>query len=412
MKVTYFLGEFPVKTETFVINQIAGLISQGADVSIISISKGDMDCDHPALIKYNLLSRCRFLLSEERSDSQSKRNIRRLKDIFRTYKFFRIFKAMFSFRKLGKYGRSLKFLAAASGIDKPISSDVFVCHFGFIGVFAHRLRQLGVIRGKIATVFHGYDMSQADLLARHKQDYISLFEQTEAMLPISEHWKDKLIDLGCAEEKIFVNRMGINLDDFVSREFGRKLNVPIKIVSVARFVEKKGIEYALKSMHVLKNRGVDFVYKIIGDGPLKENYELLINKYGLNDEVHLLGYIPQEGVKKLLDDSDLFLLPSVTASCGDKEGIPVSLMEAMAVGLITVSTNHSGIPELIDDGVDGFLANERDSEALADILCEINGNKFDLEELRRKSLLKISTKFNQKSLYEELFLISKNIYEN
>jgi colanic acid/amylovoran biosynthesis glycosyltransferase len=109
-------------------------------------------------------------------------------------------------------------------------------------------------------------------------------------------------------------------------------------------------------------------YRIVGDGPLKSELQDLIDSLNVEDKIKLLGWKRQEEIVNLTEWADIFLAPSVTSEDGDQEGIPVVLMEAMAQGLPILSTLHSGIPELIQDGVSGFLVSERDVEALTDKL--------------------------------------------
>jgi glycosyltransferase involved in cell wall biosynthesis len=106
----------------------------------------------------------------------------------------------------------------------------------------------------------------------------------------------------------------------------------------------------------------------VGDGPQKALVERLVEQYGLQEMVELPGAVFQEHLKPYLERADVFVLPCITASNGDMDGIPVSLMEAMAMEIATVSTYVSGIPELIKDGESGLLVKEKDPEALADAL--------------------------------------------
>ncbi|CAM6610494.1 hypothetical protein ESCOCK405M_22805 [Escherichia coli] len=147
--------------------------------------------------------------------------------------------------------------------------------------------------------------------------------------------------------------MGVNMDRFSLRP----LKAPdgcLQILSVARLTEKKGLHVAIEACRQLKERGVNFRYRILGIGPWERRLRTLIEQYQLEDHVEMPGFKPSHEVKMLLDEADVFLLPSVTGADGDMEGIPVALMEAMAVGIPVLSTVHSGIPELIDSGHSGW----------------------------------------------------------
>jgi colanic acid/amylovoran biosynthesis glycosyltransferase len=129
-------------------------------------------------------------------------------------------------------------------------------------------------------------------------------------------------------------------------------------------VEKKGIEYALRAVRQLDDEGMDISYEIVGDGPLKQTLESQVEKLGLRGRVQLVGAQSHAEVQQVLDRAQVLLVPSVTARDGDQEGIPNVLREGMAVGVPVIGTNHSGIPELIEDGVSGYLVPERDPAAI------------------------------------------------
>ena len=159
--------------------------------------------------------------------------------------------------------------------------------------------------------------------------------------------------------------MGIDCNKFVFNLDETSVDRRFKIVSIARLVEKKGIEYGIRAVAKLLKSKSNITYTVVGDGPLREDLENLINELNLGEHVKLVGWKHQEEVVDILKDSDMMLAPSITSKNGDREGIPVVLMEAMAMGLIIISTLHSGIPELVKDGITGFLAPEKDVDSLA-----------------------------------------------
>lgn len=122
----------------------------------------------------------------------------------------------------------------------------------------------------------------------------------------------------------------------------------------------------------------------------------------MDDCVTMPGFKPQEEIRQALNQADIFLLPSKTAADGDMEGIPVALMEAMAVGLPVVSTFHSGIPELIENDVSGWLVKEDDAEALAETLLKLSEGAVDVAPVVAAARQKVETEFNQHIAYREL----------
>jgi colanic acid/amylovoran biosynthesis glycosyltransferase len=176
--------------------------------------------------------------------------------------------------------------------------------------------------------------------------------------------------------------MGISLSKFPlwPRRVAHE-DATVRLLTVARLVEKKGVEYAIRAVAALRestDRRVE--YRILGDGPLRARLEGLVRELGVGDTVKLVGESDQAGVRTAMRRSDVFVAPSVVAEDGDMEGVPVSIMEAMACGLPVVSTLHSGIPELVRDRITGYLVPERDAAALAQALVRL----VDEPRLRRK----------------------------
>ncbi|MEL0633130.1 glycosyltransferase [Pseudoalteromonas carrageenovora] len=409
MKITFFLNQFPEPSETFVINQIIGLIKLGNEVNIIATRKGNIEQCHQSVIDYSLIEKTTYLTNE--CSKNSTFNIR-AKRILNTIKPLNIKNKLnaLNMARFGIHSQSLLLPSIVTRNSSVYEADIFVAHFGTAGVVANKLRELNLLKGKLVTIFHGSDISVKSILEVFKADYKKLFITGELMVPISELWKSRLQELGCAENKIQVNRMGIDSKQFKSRSFDKPLSKKLKIITVARFTEKKGLTYALDAMAILQNQGVEFEYNIIGGGELKSDIEEQIAKLALKN-VKLLGFQPQNKVSELLNNSDVFLLPSITARSGDMEGIPVSLMEAMAMGLIAVSTYHSGIPELITDSKSGFLVPERSAENIAEVLLKIVNTEINVEEIRKEAKARIDASFEQTKLYKEFIGILDKVNE-
>jgi colanic acid/amylovoran biosynthesis glycosyltransferase len=136
-------------------------------------------------------------------------------------------------------------------------------------------------------------------------------------------------------------------------------------------VEKKGIEFAIRAIAAVARTGRRLRYDVIGDGPLRSRLQRIVAELGITDIVIIHGSKKKSEVIAMLDCAHVLLAPSVTAEDGDREGIPVAIMEAMAAGLPVISTRHSGIPELVRDGVSGYLVEERDVESLASKIADI-----------------------------------------
>lgn len=358
--VTFFVGGFPVLSETFVLNQVAAMVESGFDVKIIAISNQISGRNHPWVSKYNLLDK---LVTAYSGISKLRKlmsfTLAVINDLC-SFKWSR-----FSWIRLsGVQGYMLG--RCFNNVEGPV-----ICHFGPIGALLSKLKHQKIVKDiDVITIFHGYDMSVYSELEREMLNYERLFLQGSLMLPISDYWAEKLIKLGCDSKKIKTHHMGVDLNDFqyLSRYEVEKYNENIRLICVCRFVEKKGLFVLLKAISHLPS---NFVLTLVGTGPLKEEVLNQIEALNISERVIFEGAMASDQVVKKLEESDAFVLPSLTASNGDMEGIPVALMEAMASGLLVFSSYHSGIPELIDNGNSGFLVEEGDDLGLAETINNV-----------------------------------------
>ncbi len=145
----------------------------------------------------------------------------------------------------------------------------------------------------------------------------------------------------------------------------------MRVLTIGRFVEKKGIEYGMRAIADLVARQIPVTYTVVGDGPLAPQFIALARELKIGHYIDFCGWQAQDDVARLLREHDVLLAPSVTDAKGDQEGIPVTIMEAMASGLPVVTSIHSGIPELVEHDVSGLLANERDVDGLSAALAAL-----------------------------------------
>jgi len=253
--------------------------------------------------------------------------------------------------------------------DKP---NLVHAHFGPSGYSFLSLNRLFAI--PLITTFYGSDMT---MLPRHdirwKVRYRKLFQQGDRFLVEGPHMRKCLAELGCPEEKITVQRLGVDLArvEFVPRLPGE--DGKIRVLVAGSFREKKGIPYAIHAFKQVREKHNNLHLTIIGDSASasreeKEKQKILgaIDKYRLNDCVTMMGYQPHSVFLRELYKHHIFLSPSVHASDGDTEGgAPVSIIEASASGMPILSTNHCDIPEVVVDRESGYLVPERNIDALA-----------------------------------------------
>jgi len=400
LKIAFFVARFPVMSETFILNQITGLIDRGHDVDIFAGLPGDTGQVHREVISYSLLERTQYLLDVPRSPAQ------RYLTVLATLavRLFTSPKACMRALLWGGRGQakySLNLFYAMKRFLPAQTYDVIHCHFGPQGLRAQMLRDIGVLKGPLVTVFHGSDITEY-VQQRSESVYSDLFDKGDLFLPISENWKRRATELGCPSEKLRVHHMGIDVGKFAYKARSLGGDGRVRIVTVARLVEKKGVEYGIRAVARLCRQGHKIRYAILGDGPLRTSLERLLEEMQVGDAVELLGWKIQDEVRALLDESHILLAPSVTSSRGDQEGIPVVLMEALAMGLPVVSTFHSGIPELVQDGISGHLVPERDVDALSEKLAHLIEHPEVWPEMGSKGRAFVEQEFDIDKLNEQL----------
>ena len=194
---------------------------------------------------------------------------------------------------------------------------------------------------------------------------------------ISEYNRSYLIDhFGeWVYRKTHVIHCGINLINYAKDLRIKKYNSNYNLISIGSLQPYKGFKYLIEACVILKRRGITFCCKIIGGGKEYKKIKKMIDKYKLTDDVLLLGPQPQDIVASYLSEADCYIQSSVITSSGKMEGIPVSIMEALASGLPVVSSSLSGIPELIIDGETGYLVPPADAIALANAIMNAYQNK-------------------------------------
>jgi colanic acid/amylovoran biosynthesis glycosyltransferase len=372
--VAIVVDQFPTMSETFIIDQIDALSGRGLHLRIIAGFRSKTGLVHEK--GRELASRATYIEDRLPLPKWLPRPLRR-----------RICPASWT---LKAYREELR------------SAAVVLCHFGPVGGQAARALAQDP-RPRLWTVFHGYDLSSY-VRRFGTAVYAGLFARGDKFFAVSRQWMDRLTQLGCPPERIALMRMGVDVDaiPFVQRTIERRRK--LRLLSVCRLVEKKGIDTALRALADLRRSRpeLEFCYQVIGDGPLRKQLERLRDELGLADSVVFAGGQPASVVRSQLTEADIFMLPSLTASDGDMEGIPVSLMEAMAAGVPVLSTFHSGIPELVEHQISGLLAAERDYLAFARNICILVDDPAHRSAMTAAARRKIENEFNQSKLWDEL----------
>ena len=251
-----------------------------------------------------------------------------------------------------------------------IRPDVLHSHFGHVGWL-----NLGALAGtptRHVVTFYGQDLSRLPRSEpRWRDRYLELFEAADLFLCEGPHMASELEALGCPAARIAVHRLGVDVERIEYRPRRWSPGEPLRVLIAASFREKKGIPYAIQALGRL-GPDVPLEVTVIGDanrqpGSAEEKAKILdaVRAHGLEPVVRFLGFQPHDVLVAEAYRHHVFLSPSVTAADGDTEGgAPVSLIDMAASGMPVVSTRHCDIPEVVIDGVNAALAEERDVDGL------------------------------------------------
>ena len=247
----------------------------------------------------------------------------------------------------------------------------------------------------VVVSFHGADAGVGMEQKGCRESLAAVFELADAILARSESLANQLIDLGCAEEKITIQRAGIPLADWPFSERNFPAGGAWRFVQPGRLIEKKGHKTALQAFAEFAANHPESRLTIAGEGPDRKALEDRVRQLGLDGKVSFAGFVDQAGLRKIYEASHAVLHPSRTAENGDREGVPNAMLEAMATGLPVLATRHGGIPEAVTGGEEGFLVAEGDAAALARRLSDLVADADRWQRMSQAARAAVEAKFEQ-----------------
>jgi len=242
-------------------------------------------------------------------------------------------------------------------------ADMMHIYFGHTGV--HLLPFIREWNKPCLVSFHGADVAIKQDVENYLKKLRVLFDSVAVVLARSQSLADRLIKFGCAPEKIRINRTGIPLHQFspAPREF--PTDGHWQIMQACRLIEKKGVGSAIRAFSIFAREFPKAEFIIAGKGPLQPELQALAQKLGVARKVHFCGFLSQSDLRDLYGRTHIFIHPSETPPDENQEGVPNSILEAMATGLPIIATRHGGIPEAVTENLNGFLSDERDIKTKA-----------------------------------------------
>ncbi len=355
MRVVYFVSLFPCWSETFIVREIRALIDLGMDVHIVSLkppsetltqSDAETLLDRviypPGKARAMLLAGAELLRHPLLSFTELGQIMRGLRQ-----------QPLALIKTLVTWWRTLAMLRAVARLQPDHLHAHWATYPSTAAMFAARRLEL-----PFSFTAHAHDIFLEDQLLTpklaHARFSVTISQYNRAFL--AGRFSRVLLD------RMRVIHCGVCPQDYAFTPQDRQ---PGLILAVGRLDPIKGFGHLIEACGLLAERGMEFTCCIIGEGPLREPLSRQITRAGLQHRVQLLGARKQEDVRALLSRAAVFVLPCVITPQGDRDGIPVALMEAMACGTPVVSTRVSGIPELVSDTICGLLAEPGDAADLA-----------------------------------------------
>lgn len=313
-----------------------------------------------------------------------------------------------NFRYLSEY-------AAKMIHEDLVKENIKLIHLHYLTDARYFLKVYKNLKLPTVVSVYGYDVSRfPNSFGGYGKKYLSpIFEAIDIFLAMSEDMKNDLISIGCPEKKIIVHYYGTEIDkyQYCKRQYLEKSH--IKLLYCGRLTGKKNPLGLIKALQAVQKRGInlpEWSITFVGDGELRTELETYVNLNKLTAKVSILGHIPYDDPRhrQMYFDSDIFILPSRIHN-NDKEGIPGTLIEAMASGLPVISTYHAGIPSVIVNEYEGILVEQNNIMDLAEAIIKLMGSVELREKLGRAAAIKAIDNLDINAKTHELELIYDKI---
>lgn len=279
-------------------------------------------------------------------------------------------------------------------------ADVMHVYFGHTGV--HLLPFIKEWDKPCVVSFHGMDIQPRPEQPGYDEQMREMLSTVPLLLARSRSLIERLEAMGAPADRLRLNRTGIPLDDFPEVSRTAPADGAWRLVQACRLIAKKGLRTALEAFARLHAIHPQARFTIAGDGPLKPELEKWIGELGLTGAIELRGFLSQKELNTLYAGSHLFLHPSEMTADQNQEGVPNSMLEAMATGLPVVATLHGGIPEAVTHEQNGLLVPERNPEALFAALHRLTSSPELLAQYGRAAAAAVREDFSQRRAIERL----------
>jgi glycosyltransferase involved in cell wall biosynthesis len=279
-------------------------------------------------------------------------------------------------------------------------ADLMHIYFGHTGV--HLLPFIERWHKPCVVSFHGADVAEKKDIRDYGPKLNNLFNAVPLVLARSKSLAERLLTLGCPAERLRINRTGVPLHEFPFIRRDAPTDGRWRFMQACRLIPKKGVATSLCAFAIFQKEFPKAELVIAGKGPLQPHLEELAEELGLLRKVHFRGFLSQKELLDLYGSSHAFLHPSETPPDQNQEGIPNSILEAMATGLPVLATRHGGIPEAVEQDRSGCLVEERDFEALAVAMKNLVRSPSAFREMGALASESVAANFEQREQIRQL----------
>lgn len=284
---------------------------------------------------------------------------------------------------------------ALSSLLERRGADLMHIYFGHTGV--HLLPFIECWRRPCVVSFHGADVMLKASNPEYATKLRKVFQAAPLILARSRSLERRLVALGCPPEKIRINRTGVPLQQFPMIRRIAPQNGEWRFLQACRLIPKKGLTTCLRSFALFQKENPRAELFIAGKGPLQPALEALAAELGLTAQVHFTGFLSQADLLALYHRCHIFLHPSEMPADENQEGIPNSILEAMATGMPVLATRHGGIPEAVEEGRCGALVDERDFAALVGEMKTMTRSPRSFAEMGVLASESVAANFEQRT---------------
>ena len=380
MNVLYYLKSFPKISETFILNEIYALEQAGHNVAVFALGDPGHDFTHTELSEIE--APIKYAGPLEYTDTLDLISGELLRPAVAQNAISNAISTNVSIYDIAHLIRTKQCIEFIESL--PWEVDIVHSHFATREKFAcTNVAAYYDVPFTITT--HAYDIYR-----EIDEETEQLLQAADRVVTISTYNRNYLRERCLEETPVDVVHAGIRPEKFSPDG----MCLDNRILTVGRFTSKKGLRYALEAVSIVARDRPDLEYHLVGSGSQKAELSRLVRKLGIEKNVTFLNNISDKELITEYDRARCFLLPSVITSSGERDGIPVVLMESMAMKTPPVSTLVSGIPELVDHETNGILVKPRDPEATAEALQRMFRNDAEWADYRRRGREKVVEEFN------------------